>query len=142
MRSLIVALGAASLALGVAAPAFAQDTAIEARLAQYRERVARLEDQDAIEDLQADYGYYFDKGLWDDVADLFTRDGSFEYGQRGVYIGKERIRHALLLFGARRARAAASQQPHAIAGGDPGRAGRQDRDRALAGHGDAGRARP
>jgi len=84
-------------ALAVAVPAHAQS--VEARLAAYRERVERLEDQLAIETLQADYGYYFDKGLWNDVADLFTRDGSFEYGQRGVYIGRERIRRALLLFG-------------------------------------------
>ena len=41
----------------------------------------------------------FDKGLWEDTADLFTRSGSFEYGQSGVYIGQERIRRALLLFG-------------------------------------------
>jgi hypothetical protein len=71
----------------------------EARLAAYRERVARLEDQDAVENLQATFGYYFDKGLWDDTADLFARSGSFEYGQSGVYIGQQRIRRALLLFG-------------------------------------------
>lgn len=80
------------------APAPAQQS-VEARLAAYRERVARLEDQVAIENLQSTYGYYFDKGLWDEVADLFTDDGSFEYGQRGVYIGQDRIRRALLLFG-------------------------------------------
>ena len=88
-----------SLALTiVATPALAQDS-VEARLAAYRERVERLEDQDAIENLQATYGYYFDEGLWDEVADLFAANGSFEYGQRGVYVGKERIRRALLLFG-------------------------------------------
>ncbi len=80
------------------APAMAQ-TSNEARLAAYRERVARLEDQDAVENLQATFGYFFDKGLWEDTADLFTRSGSFEYGQSGVYIGQERIRRALLLFG-------------------------------------------
>ena len=76
----------------------AQATA-EARLAAYRERVARLEDQDAVENLQATFGFYFDKGLWEDAADLFARNGSFEYGQSGVYVGQERIRRALLLFG-------------------------------------------
>jgi SnoaL-like domain len=82
----------------VATPAVAQAT-VESRLANYRERVARLEDQDAVENLQAMFGYYFDKGLWEDTADLFARNGSFEYGQSGVYIGQERIRRALLLFG-------------------------------------------
>ena len=89
---------AAAFALGACAPAYAAQSP-EARLAAYRKRVERLEDQNAIENLQALYGYYFDKGLWNDVADLFSTSGSFEYGQRGVYIGQERIRHALLLFG-------------------------------------------
>jgi SnoaL-like protein len=77
---------------------FAQDSSA-AKLAAYRDRVARLEDQDAVENLQATFGFYFDKGLWDDAADLFTRNGSFEYGQGGVYVSQERIRRALLLFG-------------------------------------------
>jgi len=93
MRRALLAL----LALAIAAPGQAQS--VEQRLAAYRERVERLEDQVAIETLQADYGYYFDKGLWSEVADLFAADGSFEYGQRGVYIGRERIHRALLLFG-------------------------------------------
>ncbi|MES2625371.1 MAG: nuclear transport factor 2 family protein [Pseudomonadota bacterium] len=71
----------------------------EARLEAYRERVGLLEDQDAVENLQATFGFYFDKGLWEDAADLFTRNGSFEYGQSGVYIGQERIRRAMLLLG-------------------------------------------
>ncbi len=53
----------------------------------------------AVENLQATFGFYFDKGLWADAADLFARSGSFEYGQSGVYITPERIRKALLLFG-------------------------------------------
>jgi hypothetical protein len=87
----------AALAVLVAGPVQAQS--VEQRLAAYRERVERLEDQDAIENLQATYGYYFDKGLWGEVADLFAANGSFEYGQRGVYIGQDHIRRALLLFG-------------------------------------------
>ena len=85
-------------ALSLAAPALAQQTP-EARLAAYRQRVERLEDEDAIENLQTTWGYYFDKGLWDDAADLFAAGGTFEYGQRGVYVGQAHIRRALLLFG-------------------------------------------
>lgn len=96
MRAIIVSALAAALVLP-AMPAAAQSA--EQRLAQYRERVERLEDQAAIENLQAMYGYYFDKGLWNEVADLFANNGTFEYGQRGIYRGKERIRRALLLFG-------------------------------------------
>jgi hypothetical protein len=94
----IVRLVCAAAVLGLPVPALAQQSA-QTRLAAYRERVERLEDQDAIENLQAYFGYYFDKGLWDEVADLFATHGSFEYGQRGVYIGQDRIRRALLLFG-------------------------------------------
>jgi hypothetical protein len=84
--------------LFVVTPAVAQSS-LEARVAAYRERVARLEDQDAIENLQATFGFYFDKGLWNEAASLFARNGSFEYGLSGVYIGQDRIRRAMLLFG-------------------------------------------
>lgn len=79
-------------------PVIAQDTP-EARLAAYGNRVELLEAQDAVETLTATFGFYFDKGLWEDAADLFSDNGSFEYGQSGVYIGQERIRRAMLLLG-------------------------------------------
>ena len=50
-----------------------------------------LKDHDQIENLQTAYGFYFDKSLWGEVADLFADDGSFEYGQMGVYVGKAHI---------------------------------------------------
>lgn len=81
------------------APAAAQS--VEERVAAYRERVERLEDQVAIENLTAMFGYYFDKGLWDEAASLFARNGRYEYGQGGVYIGRERIGRAMLLLGPR-----------------------------------------
>jgi hypothetical protein len=90
-------LGLAAL---VALPAAAQgDGDLRARTAASQHRVQLLEDQDAIENLQGTFGYYFDKGLWDQAAALFSAKGSFEYGQRGVYIGQARIRRAMLLFG-------------------------------------------
>lgn len=94
----VVLLGSAVLISSPALPQEAQQ-AREARLAEFRERVARLEDQEAIENLQAMFGFFFDKGLWEDAADLFAREGTFEYGQSGVYIGQERIRRAMLLLG-------------------------------------------
>ena len=96
MRALIAFAALAA----IAAPAHAQTA--EQRLATYRERVERLEDQQDIEVLQATYGYYFDKGMWSEVADLFARNGRFEYGGRGVYVGPDRIERALLLFGPER----------------------------------------
>jgi len=88
---------AATLLSFAPVPAHAQS--VEQRIAAYQHRVALLEDQNAIEDLQATYGYYFDKGLWNQAASLFAPGGSFEYGQRGVYIGQARIQRAMLLFG-------------------------------------------
>lgn len=100
MRRILATVACTALAFGLASPASAQSA--EQRLEQFRTRVERLEDQSAIETLQAMYGYYFDKGMWPEVAQLFTADGRFEYGGRGVYIGPQRIEHALLLFGPER----------------------------------------
>ncbi len=100
-RLMILAPIALAAALVAAAPAQAQGLQqVEKRVGELRQRAALLKDYDAIENLQAAYGYYTDKMLWGEVADLFTSNGSFEWGQRGVYVGKDRIRRALLLFGA------------------------------------------
>ena len=46
------------------------------------------------------YGYYLDKNLWNDLANLFADDGSIELAQRGIYIGRERVRGMLFnVFG-------------------------------------------
>lgn len=87
MRVVLAAL------LMAAAPATASD------LSGLRQRVERLQDQDAIENLQARFGYYFDRLEWDKVAALFAERGSFEYGQSGVYVGRQRVRRALDLIG-------------------------------------------
>ncbi|MBN1904889.1 MAG: nuclear transport factor 2 family protein [Deltaproteobacteria bacterium] len=62
-------------------------------------RGQRLNDQQEVENLQHIYGYYVDRKMWDDVADLFTEDGTMEYGLTGVYTGRKSIRHALDQFG-------------------------------------------
>jgi len=53
----------------------------------------------AIENLQAMYGYYIDKGQWKQAAALFSKDGSYEFGQSGVYIGSASIERGLSLMG-------------------------------------------
>ena len=60
-----------------------------------------LRAQSEIRSLQSAYGYYVDRRMWDDVADLFTASGSFEPGLRGVYRGRASIRRALEQFGPR-----------------------------------------
>lgn len=49
----------------------------------------------AICNLQATYGYYVDKGLWDEAADMFVADGTLEIAGRGVYVGQDRVREYL-----------------------------------------------
>ncbi|MGZ8351020.1 MAG: nuclear transport factor 2 family protein [Allosphingosinicella sp.] len=46
----------------------------------------------AICNLQAAYGYYVDKSLWDEAADLFSADGTLEIAGRGLYLGQDRVR--------------------------------------------------
>jgi len=62
-------------------------------------RLAVLASERVIENLQGRYGYYIDKGLWDEAASLFSADATYEFGQSGVYVGQDRVRDALTLMG-------------------------------------------
>jgi len=73
---------------------------IEPLLAETERLVGRIKDYHELENLQNAYGYYLDKNLWNDLADLFAEDGSMELAQRGVYVGRERVRRFLFeVFG-------------------------------------------
>ena len=65
---------------------------LRAELAALREEVRHTRDVQEVANLQAAYGYYVDKGLWDKAADLFAPDGTLELAGRGVYIGQDRVR--------------------------------------------------
>jgi hypothetical protein len=69
----------------------AQTDAIGARLAALEARLVALEDRGALERLFRAYGYYFDKGLWQEASTLFTDDASVEIAQRGVYRGRASV---------------------------------------------------
>lgn len=64
---------------------------LRAQLARIEQTVARLEDERAIVNLQRSYGYFVDKAMWKDTADLFADDATLEIGGRGVFVGKPRI---------------------------------------------------
>lgn len=83
--------------------------ALQQRIAALEQRKTLVADSNAIERLQAAYGYYFDKGLWDEVANLFADDGSIEVGLDGVYVGKARVREYLYALGGGRVGLAAGQ---------------------------------
>jgi hypothetical protein len=61
------------------------------QLARLTHEVQLLEDQNEIEKLQRIYGYYLDKGLWSEAADLFADDGEVELAGRGAYVGKTHV---------------------------------------------------
>ena len=50
----------------------------EQLLSETEMRIARVKDYEELENLQSAYGYYLDKNLWNDLADLFARDGRSE----------------------------------------------------------------
>lgn len=70
-----------------------------ARVVALRSLVDRLDDEQQIEILQRTYGYYVDKNLWEQIADLFTADGTLEIGGRGVFVGRERVLQYLKWLG-------------------------------------------
>lgn len=58
-------------------------------------RAQRLEDEDAVRNLQYIYGYYADRRMWDDVVDLFGPGGSIAVSDIGTYRGTDGIRAVL-----------------------------------------------
>jgi len=72
---------------------------LEARVAALEARKTLLEDTNAVERLQRAYGYYLDRGLWDEAANLFAADATLEVGLDGVYVGQKRVREYLRAVG-------------------------------------------
>lgn len=75
--------------------AVAQSNTIDAEIDALTERVEKLEGTRAIKKLQRAFGFYVDRGLWNEAADLFADDGTIEIGIDGVYVGKARIQEYL-----------------------------------------------
>jgi hypothetical protein len=66
----------------------------QASLDALTERIAVMNDESLVRNLQAAYGYYANRRMWDDVADLFAADGVYELGGNGIYAGHEGVRKA------------------------------------------------
>ncbi len=66
-----------------------------ATLDELEERIAVMNDESLVRNLQAAYGYYVNRRMWDDVTDLFADDGVYEVGGVGVYTGKTGVRKAM-----------------------------------------------
>jgi hypothetical protein len=70
-------------------------TGMADELAALGKKLNRLQDAAEIENLQNAYGFYLDKWQWDSAAALFAAQGTIELAQRGVYVGRARIRASL-----------------------------------------------
>jgi len=88
VRTTAAALIAALVVL-VSGPAVA-DEASE-KLASLEKRLQRLEDANEVEIVQRTYGYFVDKAMWAEVADLFAESGTYEIGGRGIFVGPKRV---------------------------------------------------
>jgi SnoaL-like protein len=95
LAATLVALLLSACGRGPSPEQAAEVQALEARIAALEQRKVRIEDVNAVERLQAAYGYYADRGLWDEAANLFADDGTIEIGLDGVYVGKPRVREYL-----------------------------------------------
>jgi hypothetical protein len=91
--------GSRSTVSPFAAPALLAVAGAAQRLPQLAQRAALLKDQYEIENLQRIYGFYIDKGQWDEAADLFSTDARFEVVGRGAWLGQRRIREYLHAIG-------------------------------------------
>lgn len=71
------------------------------RRAQAAARIARLQDESDVQNLQHAFGYYLDRKLYDDVADLFAAGGTMKFGDAPVAGGARAIKAQLVKqFGA------------------------------------------
>ena len=69
---------------------------LQQRWVELARSAQQLQDETDVLNLQHNYGYDFDQKMWPEVANLFASDGTLELGQRGVYVGRDRIRRALI----------------------------------------------
>src|SRR4029078_13125890 len=74
--------------------------ALARRMGDLSARAQRLAAAVDVTNLQHAYGYYVDRKMWDDVAELFAADGTMELGLQGVYVGQKSIPRGLNAGGA------------------------------------------
>ncbi len=71
----------------------------KASLDELEECIKTMNDENLVRNLQAAYGYYLDRRMWDDVTDLFADVSVYEIGGIGIYEGPKGVRRALNLMG-------------------------------------------
>jgi hypothetical protein len=76
-----------------------EGTRLAVTMAALEAEIATYEAENEIENLQRIFGFYIDKNLWTQAADLFSDDATLELGGSGVYRGKARILQYLQTMG-------------------------------------------
>ena len=67
----------------------------ESRISLQR-KIDRLNDEDAVRNLQHAYGYYIDRKMWDDVVDLFAKDSAKGVREKLEKMGPAGLQHGQL----------------------------------------------
>jgi hypothetical protein len=67
-------------------------------LATLVKKIDRLNDEDAVRNLQHAYGYYVDRKMWDDVVDLFAEESAVQFNGDKFH-GRAGVRQAMELMG-------------------------------------------
>ncbi|GAA0283351.1 hypothetical protein GCM10009127_26020 [Alteraurantiacibacter aestuarii] len=73
--------------------------ASQASLPQLEMRIDALNAEDSARNLQNAWGYYVDRRMWDDVADLFTPDGVVDIAGLGHFEGRDGVLAAMQSMG-------------------------------------------
>lgn len=80
--------------LAADAPMRNPDLNPETVLPELEQRIAAMNAEDQVRNLQNAYGYYVDRKMWDDVVDLFAEDAILEPADGERYEGPASIRRA------------------------------------------------
>src|ERR1700761_4268301 len=98
-RTLILMAGLALCSNAFARDDAARIAALKSRLQAMAQETAYVEAITQVQRLGRAFGYYTDKGYFGEAADLFTDDGTFQWGVDGIYKGKAHIKELLTRHG-------------------------------------------
>ncbi|KAF2728665.1 hypothetical protein EJ04DRAFT_546686 [Polyplosphaeria fusca] len=80
-------------------PAVGEAPTTNASVQELENRIARMNAEDEVRNLQHAYGYYVDRRMWNDVVDLFATDASISIGKTTTFSGLGGVREAMERMG-------------------------------------------
>jgi hypothetical protein len=79
----------ASAVAGMSKPKADESGTLKEQVGRLSNQLGILEDTNAIRKLHHAYGYYLDKGIWEEIVNLFAEDGEV-YFNGGIFEGKDK----------------------------------------------------